>query len=135
MPRGDDAGGVSRVNPRKLHMFHHRRHKSVNPVADGIRLTLCGMVQETVYENGPVRGHTHCRTHITGKAFIRVHYFHSTAAQYIGRAHHHGIANLMGNTQGLLHGGSHTRFGHGDFQFIHHGAELIPVLRQVDDRR
>ena len=41
----------------------------------------------------------------------------------------------MGNLKCLIHGGSHSGFRHGYLQLIHHSAEQISVLRQIDDCR
>ena len=132
VPGGDDAGGVPGVDSGQLDMLHHRGHKGVLPVADGIGLALGGMVQEAVNEDGPVRRHSNRRPHIVGQALVVVHHLHAPASQHIGGAHHHGIPYTMGNFQGLLHGGGHAGLGHGNPQLVHHGPEQISVLRHVD---
>ena len=123
------------MNPRKLNMFHNRRHKGVRAIADSVRLTLKRMVEETVNQNRAVRRHADCRLHIRGKIHVIVHNLHTASAQYIGRTHHHRITNLMGNLQSLFHSNCHTGFRHGDFQLIHHSAEQVSIFRQIYHRR
>ena len=131
----NDAGGVSGMDACQLNVLHDRRHKGVGTVADGIRLTFHGVVQETVDEDGAVRGDAYGGLHISHHALVVVHHFHAPAAQHVGGAHHHRIADLSGNLQGFFHRGGHAGFRHGNRQFFHHFPEQIPIFRQIDDCR
>jgi hypothetical protein len=49
-----------------------------------------------------------------------VDHLHGPAAQDIGGPHHQGIADALGDFQGLHQAGGHARFGLGDAQLAHH---------------
>ena len=116
-------------------VFHDRRHKGVLAVGDGVRFTFQRVVQEPVNKDGTVRGYADSRRHVVFHLLVVVDHFHAPAAQYKGRAHHDRIADAVGQFNGLFHRAGHTGFRHGNTQFVHDFAELIPVFRQVDDFR
>ena len=96
------------MHSRQFYVLHNRRHKGMGSVADGIGLALCGMVQETVDENGTVRGHAHSSIHILGHAFFIIDHFHAPASQHIGGPYHHRIANFLRDFKSLSHICRHT---------------------------
>ena len=96
------------MDSRKLNVLHHRRHKGVGAVADGIRLAFQGMVQKPIDQNGPIRRHSHGSAHIFYHTLIIIDHFHASAPQHIGGANHHRISDLLGNGKGLLYRGCHS---------------------------
>ena len=63
----------------QLNMLHNRRHKGMCPIADGIRFTFHGMIQETVDEDRAVGSNADCGLHIARHAFIIVNHFHTAS--------------------------------------------------------
>ena len=104
----NDTCGIPGMHACQLNMFHYCRNKGMCAVADGIRFTFHGMVQETVDQDGAVRGYADCGLHIAGHAFLVINHFHPSAAQYIGRADHNGISNFSGDGQRFSHRGGHA---------------------------
>ena len=135
MPGRNDTRRVAGMHARQLYVLHHRRHKRMGAVADGIRLTFRGMIQKPVDQDGPVGSNAHRRFHVSGEICVVIHYLHASAAQHIGGTNHNGITYGMRNIQRLLHRGRHTGFRHGNLKLLHHGAEPVPVLRQIDNGR
>ena len=123
------------MHARQLNMLHNGRDKGVGSVADGVCLTLGGMMQETVDKDRAVRGHAYGCPHIFCHAFRIVYYLHAAAAQHIGGAYHDRIADLLGNGQSLVYIHCHACLRHGDLQLLHNSAETIAVLCQIDDLR
>ena len=123
------------MNAGQLNMLHDSRYKGVGSVTDGICLTLHRVMQETVNQNRTIRSHSYRCTHIFLQALRLMDNLHTTAAQYIRRTHHNRITDALGNFQSFLHINGHTCLRHGDIQLLHDGAELIPILCQVDDLR
>ncbi len=60
---------------------------------------------------------------------------HPPSAQDIGGADHQRVTDLAGQCQRFFEVMGHSRFGHWDPQFLHHQAETVTVLRQIDDIR
>ena len=133
--RWDDTGRVSGVDTCQLDMLHDSRHKGMFSVTDGIRLTLQGIVEETVNQDRAVRCHTNRCFHVIFHGFIIVDYFHTAASQYVGRTNHNGVANLICDGLSFLHGSCHAGFRHRNLKLIHHGTEMIPVLCKVNNCR
>ena len=133
MHRRNDARGISRMDPCQLDMFHHGRDERMRAVADGIRLALQRMVQESVDQDRTVRRHAHGCLHVFCHAFIIIDHFHAASAQYVRRTHHHRISDSSGDRQRFVHRRRHAGFGHGDLQLFHHLPEQIPILRQIND--
>jgi len=130
--RRDHAGRVARMDAGQLDVLHHRRDEGLAPVAQGVRLTLGGVDQELVDEDGSVGRDIHGRSHVLGQFFIVVDHLHAPPAQDEGRPDHEGIPDPMGHIHRLVEGAGHARLGHGDVQLLHHGPELVPVLCEVD---
>ena len=130
---GDHAGGVSGVDAGLLNVLHDCGHKGVGSVGDGVRLALHGILQEHIHEDGPLGGHVDGGSHVIPQHVVVVDHLHAPAAQNVGGADHHGVADAVGDLQGLLHGDGHAGLRHGDAQLLHHGAELVAVLRHIDD--
>ena len=118
----------------KLDVFHDSRNECVRSVTDRICLALQRMIQEAVDQNRTIRCHAYGSVHISCHAFFVVNNFHTTSAKYIGRANHNRVADFFSNGNGFFDCRSHSGFRHWNFQFFHHGAEQVAVLRQVDDR-
>ena len=119
------------MNACQLYMLHDSGHKGVCAVRYGVCLALQSMVQKSVYQYGPVGCHAYRSLHVLCHGVIIIYHFHAAAAQHVGRTHHYGITDAGGYIDGLLHCGSHSGFGHGDLQLVHHLTELVPVLSQV----
>ncbi len=133
MPRRNDAGGVAGVNAGELDVLHDGGHEGMSTVADRVRLALHGIVEEAVDQDRAVRGDADRCRHIVRHLFIVVDDFHPASAQDVRGTHHDRITDLCGDLLGFLDGGRHTGLGHGNAQLVHHGAEVVAVLRQVDD--
>ena len=133
MSGGDDAGRVTRVDAGQLDVFHDRGHKGVRAVADRVRLALHGIVQEAVDQDGTVGCDADGRRHVVRHLLVVVDDFHAASAQDVRGTDHDRITDLGRDLLGLFDGGRHAGLGHGDAQLVHHGAEVVAVLRQVDD--
>ena len=128
----NDTSGVSGVNACKLNVLHYGRNKGMRSVADGICLTLCCMVEESVDQDRSVGCYANGCIHIAREVHVVIYDLHAAAAKYVGRTNHNGEANLMGNLQCLFHGRSHARLRHRDLQLIHHCTEQVSVLSEVN---
>ena len=113
----------------QLDVLHNRRNESVGAVADGVRLTFHGMIQETVDENRTIRCHSNSSFHVANHSFFIVNDFHATATQHVGRTNHNRITDSVRCGKGFLHSGCHTGFRHRNLQLLHHSAEQISVFR------
>ena len=76
------------MNTGQFNMLHNSRYKGMCTIADGICLTFCSMIQETVNQDWSVRCHTYCSCHIADHALIIIDNFHTAAAKNIGRTYH-----------------------------------------------
>ena len=121
------------MNARKLDMLHNRRDKCMCTVGDGVCLALKRMVQETVNQNRTVRRYADCRVHVFGHLVVIVHNLHAAAAEHVGRTNHDRIADLLRDADGILNRNRHSGLGHRDTELVHHCAEEVTVLSEVDD--
>ena len=131
--RRKDACGVAGVDAGQLDVLHDRRHICVGSVADGVRLALQCVVQEAVDEDRAVRGDAHRRVHVARHGIVVVDDFHAAAAEHVGRTDHDRITDAVRDLLRLFDGGGHAGFRHRDTELVHDHAELVAVLRQVDD--
>ena len=97
-----------------LNVLHNGGHKGVGSIGDGVRLALHGVLEEHIHQDGTLRRHIDGGRHVIPQHRIVVNHLHAAAAQHVGGAHHHGIADAVGDFQGLVHGNSHAGFRHGD---------------------
>ena len=61
-----------------------------------------------------------------------MNHLHPAAAEHERRPHHHRVADARGNLPGLLKAGGHAGFGHRNAHLLHHPAEAVAVLGEVD---
>ena len=116
----------------QLDMLHDSGDEGVGTVADGVGLALQRMLQEAVDQDGAVGSDADGGLHILLDALLVIDDLHAAATQHIGGTNHDGVADLLSDLNGLLHGGCHTGLRHGDLQLVHHGAEQVSILGQVD---
>ena len=119
----------------QLDVLHDGRHIGVGAVTDGICLALEGVIQEPVNEDRSVGSYADSCLHVVGHGLIVVDHFHAPSAENVRRTHHNRIADALCNRDGFVHGGCHAGFRHRDAQLVHHAAEQVAVLCQVDDLR
>ena len=92
----------------KLDVFHYSRYKHILSVADGIRLTLCRMVQETVNQNRTVRSNAYGFLHIICQSFIVMNNLHAASSENVGRTNHYRISDAVCNNESLIYIDSHS---------------------------
>ena len=135
MHRRQDTSRVTGMNTSQLNMLHNSRYKGMCTIADGICLTFCSMIQETVNQDWSVRRHTNCSCHIAGHALIIIDNFHTAAAKNIGRTYHNRVTNLIGDLQCFINGCCHAGFRHRNVKFFHHGTEQVTIFCKINDCR
>ena len=128
----DGAGRVAGVNPRQLDVLHDGRDKGVRAVGQGVGFGFNGVVQEAVDQNGPFRGQINGFGDVFLEHLLVVDDFHAAAAQHKGGPDHDRVTDARGDGAGFLEADGHARLGHGNAHFLHHLAEPVAVLGQVD---
>ena len=104
----NDTCRIPGMDARKFNMLHHGRDKGMRTIADGVRLTFQGMIQEPVYQNRSVRCHARCRIHILCHALVVINHFHASAAQHIRRTHHHRVTYTARDCKSFFHRCGHA---------------------------
>ena len=132
---GQDAGRVSGVDTGELDVLHDSRDISVSSVGDRVRLALQSVVQEAVDQDRAVRCDADCGSHVFFHGFVVIDYFHAASAENVGRADHDRVADLVRDRLRLVNADSHSGFRHRNSELVHHVAEEVAVLSEVDDFR
>ena len=123
------------MNAGKLDVLHDCRNICMCSVGDRICLTLQSMIQETVDQDRTIRCYADSRIHVLGHSGVIIDDFHAASAEYVGRANHDRIADLICNRLGFLDRCGHSGLRHRDAELIHHAAEEVAVLCEVNDLR
>ena len=116
----------------KLDVLHNSRNEAVLSVGNSVSLALSRMMQEAVDKDWSVGSYANCRGHINLHHLVVVYDLHSAAAQYIGRTNHYRITDTVCDLESFLNIDCHSGFRHGNAKLLHHSAEVISVLREVD---
>ena len=133
--RRQNASWIPWMDTCKFDMLHYRRNKCMNTVTNCIGLAFKSMLQEAIDQNGTIRSNTNCRCHIAAQGVIVIHHFHTSAAKNIARTNHDGISNFMRRFKSILNGYRHSCFWHRNTERVHHLAESVTILRQIDNLR
>ena len=118
------------MHARALHMFHQAGNQDVGAVADRVHLHLLAL-QVLVHQNGMILCDAVDDGHEFLDLFIGDGDLHALAAQHIGGAHQHGIAQTVCHGLRFFCCINGAAAGSGDFTFLQNLVEQLPVLRRV----
>ncbi|MCY1280808.1 hypothetical protein D9M70_296020 [compost metagenome] len=113
-------------------VLHDRADHHGFAVAHRVDVDFDGAVEEAIQQHRAVVGDLHGLAHVALELFFLVDDFHRAAAQYVGRAHHHRVADVLRQGQGLVFA---ARGGVGrlaQVQALHHLLEALAVFGTVD---
>ena len=142
--RGQRAGGVARVHPGLLHVFHHSGDQDfAGTVADGVDVDLDRVLQEAIHQHGTIGGDAALarqragghRLHDAAHAVVVVDDLHGPAAEDIAGAEQDRIADPSGDGQ-RLRGGRRGAAGRlRNAELVAQRVPALTVLGQVDGGR
>ena len=127
-----DADRVAGVYAGAFDLLHDAGHKVIGAVADGVDLAL-GAKDVLVHQHG--MAHVHMlgdNAHVLGHIGRVVSHDHVLAAQYVGRAHQHGIADFLRGLQGFFQRKDGAALGAGDAAALEQLVKALAVLGFVD---
>ena len=126
--RRDHAGRVARVHAGLLDVLHDGRHDRVLAVADRVDVDLDGVLDEAVDER--VR-RDRPRAQVVG----RVADAHRAAAEHVGRAHQHRVADPLGRHDRLVRIAGDRPVGGAQAELPEQVAEALAILGEIDRGR
>ena len=122
--------GLTGVDAGPLHVLHDAGDEDVLPVEHAVHLQLPAH-QILVDEDGVLLdGHVDDLHEVLNVAVV-VGDLHALAAQHVGGADQHGVAQLVGRLQGLLGGEDGAALGAGDAALLQNLVKALPVLGGV----
>ena len=102
--RREAAGRVARVDAALLDMLQHGSHVALVSVAEGIDIELDGILEEGVEIDRVVRRDLRCLAHVRLEVVVVVDDCHAAAAQDIARTDQERVADVLGDSTGLVQG-------------------------------
>ena len=115
-----------------LDMFHDAADQDVFTIRNGIDIDLDGIIQKTVEQYRRVIRNLHGLAHVACQVILRVHDFHGTSTEHIGRTHHQRITDFIRQCKGLFGIGCNLVGRLQQPQFLHHLLEALTVFRVID---
>ncbi len=141
--RRQGASGVAGMDPGFLHVLHHAADQDLAVrITDGVDIDLHRILEEPVHEDRTVGRHPSLSMQRSGHGIhgldqpvVVVDDLHRPAAQNIGGAHEHRIANAPGDLEGLGSGHGRTARRLCDAELAAQLVPTLPVFGKVDRRR
>ena len=87
-----------------LDMLQHGSHVALVSVAEGIDIELDGILEEGVEIDRVVRRDLRCLAHVRLEVVVVVDDCHAAAAQDIARTDQERVADVLGDSTGLVQG-------------------------------
>jgi hypothetical protein len=128
--RRQAAGRVPRVHARLLDVLHDAADQHLVAVAHAVDVDLDRVRQVAVEQNGRIVRNPHRFFGVLNKADLVVDDLHGSAAEHVARAHHDGVADLLGELHGLL---GRARGAVGRLAQLELGQELLEALAVLGD--
>ena len=125
------ADGIARVHARALHVLHDAGDVHVFPIAHRVHFQFFA-ADVAIDQHGLILADQHGRLQIVPQRELVIHDLHGAAAQHIGRAHQHRIADARGGGDAILDLRHRTTLRLGDIQAAHGLFEAVAVLRALD---
>ena len=131
-----DSDAVARVNPRALDVFHDAGNNDVDAVGNRIDFHLRPL-HVAIHEDGVIRRDLYRALHVVAQLVLIVDNLHRAAAEHIGGAHHHRIADALCPCNGILKVCDADSLGAGNPSLRQHLVEPLAILGAIDvvDRR
>ncbi len=126
-----DGDGVAGVDAGALDVLHDAGDQHVRAVGDDVHLQLLAH-QVLVHQDGVLDLAGEDDLHVPADLLVVVGDDHVLAADDVGRPQQHGIAQLVGRCQGLVHAQHASSGGPLDGEPLQQRVEPLPVLRHVD---
>ena len=125
------ADGIARVHARALHVLHDAGDVHVFPIAHRVHFQFFA-ADVAIDQHGLILADQHGRLQIVPQRELVIHDLHGAAAQHIGRAHQHRIADASGGGDAILDLRHRATLRLGDIQAAHGLFEAVAVLRALD---
>mmetsp|Transcript_12334 Transcript_12334/g.25097 ORF Transcript_12334/g.25097 Transcript_12334/m.25097 type:complete len:618 (+) Transcript_12334:774-2627(+) len=130
--RREQQRGVTRVHARVLHVLVDGRHHDLSLVGHGVHLDLLGSLDELGDHHGVVLGDVGRLGEEVSELLVILRDVHGGAGEHVARAHEHGVADAVGELDGLVEVGHLAPRGLLHADGVHERGELVAVLGRVD---
>src|SRR5690606_11285360 len=125
-------GGVAGVDARLLDVLHDTAQVQFGAVVEGVHVDLDGFVEEAVHQHRVFGTDFRVALDVVGEHGLVVDDLHAAAAEHVGGADQHRVADLFGDGPGFVEGLGGAVLGGGQPGFGQDPAELAAVFGQVD---
>ena len=128
---GIDSDGVAGMNARPLDVLHDAGNEHIPAVGDNVHLQL-GTLHILVHQHRVLDAAGKDDVHVLFHVGVLVGDGHVLAADDVGGAQQHGVAQLVGGLQRLRQGADAPAPGPADAELFQQGVKPLPVLGHVD---
>jgi hypothetical protein len=105
------AGAVAGMDAGFLDMLQHAGDVDVVAVGNAVDIDLDRVIEIAVDQHRVFAGDTHGLAHVAVELGAVMHDFHGAAAEHVGGADHHRVADAVGDGFGLFGGAGDAVFG------------------------
>ena len=143
LPWRQHASAVTAVDARLFDVLHNAAYHQLFAITHGIDVDFVGVFKELIDQDrrpgglsvalaGDAHGGDDRFCHVAAQALFVVHHSHGPPTEDIRRAHHHGVADAVGDGDSVLCAAGDAIGGRRNLQLRQQRTELVAVLGQVN---